>query len=835
MKNLVKKAGVLFTLIIIGAIFISCDEIKNALPNVPPEEEILFNNLPALTGKVSILGIAEVGETLTADTDNLGGDGWIEYYWESHGHTVSYDSTYTVQENDIGSTITVTVTRSENSGSVKSEPTGIITTPGLAFTSIKNGTAYSVFKGTAKGAVIVIPAIHNNLPVIEIADSAFINYTDLTNIIIPTGVTRIGDYAFFHCSNLTSVVIPSGITNIGNFAFQDCSSLSMVFFGGNNNLEWTEITIGSNNNQLTSASMYYYSTVNKGFVDTYWRFLDGEPSVWAVLSFLLIDNNTAYSVSIGYENGSEDTEFIIIPATYNGLPVTEIANFAFYNSSTLKNIIIPDSIINIGYDAFSGCKSMMSINVDVNNLNFASQDGILFNKQKTQLIYCPQSISGNITIPDSVTSIGSSAFYDCTSLTSITIPNSVTSIGNRAFWGCTNLSITWNYNSLLTASELRNYLKTAVISDKVTSIGNRAFYDCTKLTNITIPDSVTSIGNYAFYNCASLTSVTIPNSVTSIGNYAFMYCTNLSITWNYNSLLTASELRNYLKTAVISDKVTSIGDYAFYGCTSLTSITIPDSVSSIGDRAFYGCTGLTSITIPDSVTSIGSGAFSECLNLSITYYFNPSFSGDSSYIKTVIISDSVTSIDRRFNNGFSNLTSFIVDINNPNYTSQNGILYNKEKTQLIVYPRGISGNITIPDSVTSIGDRAFYGCTGLTSITIPDNVTSIGDYAFYGCTGLTSIIIPSSVTSIGEFMIQSCMNLTNLIIQRATPDITTIDRPNNSGVGGLSFYDYVLNSNLRIEVPVGSVDTYKTSSSWRYYSSKIHAIGCNTNCEGICK
>ena len=180
-----------------------------------------------------------------------------------------------------------------------------------------------------------------------------------------------------------------------------------------------------------------------------------------------------------------------------------------------------------------------------------------------------------------VTSIGESAFYECTSLTSITIPDSVTSIGIDAFYCCTSLT-------------------SITIPDSITSIGNNAFALCSSLTSITIPDSVTSIGNNAFSDCTSLTSITIPDSVTSIGDDAFAYCYSLT-------------------SVTIPDSVTSIGNFAFFGCYSLKSITISDSVTSIGNNAFSGCTSLKSIKIPDSVTSIGSYAFSDCTSLTSVY------------------------------------------------------------------------------------------------------------------------------------------------------------------------------------------------------------------------
>ncbi|MBO7194852.1 MAG: leucine-rich repeat protein [Alistipes sp.] len=280
--------------------------------------------------------------------------------------------------------------------------------------------------------------------------------------------------------------------------------------------------------------------------------------------------------------------------------VTSIGSDAFENCRSLTSITIPDSVTLSGEFAFNGCSSLKDTYVNVTDLAaYATNNNTHCFHGKKHLLVNGTEIT-ELVIPDSVTSIGGSAFRDCSSLTSVTIGDSVTEIGDYAFDSCSSLT-------------------SITIPDSVTSIGNSAFSSCSSLKSVTIPDSVTSIGNLAFYSCSSLTSVTIPDSVTSIGSNTFKGCSSLKSVTIPDSVTEIGENTfdncSSLKSVTIGDSVASIGYSAFSGCSSLTSVTIGNGVTSIGEDAFRYCSSLTSITIPDSVTEIGHQAFYSCRSL----------------------------------------------------------------------------------------------------------------------------------------------------------------------------------------------------------------------------
>lgn len=343
----------------------------------------------------------------------------------------------------------------------------------------------------------------------------------------------------------------------------------------------------------------------------------------------------------------------------------------------------------------------------------------------------------NVTIPSTVKTINEGAFYKCSGLTSpqpeksddeivdsITIPYGVTSIGDEVFAHCTGL-------------------KKVTIPGSVKSIGERAFSDChisteesedgteRGLEKVVIENGTETIGKEAFNGCKKLNDIILPDSVTSIGENAFQY-TGLYYEWfdgNEDVLYINNHLISvYQGTANecnIKSGTKTIADSAFFACGSLPGITIPDSVTSIGNRAFKDCNSLKSITIPKRVTTIGNCAFYTCYDLQ----------------------------------------SIEVDSGNPEYCSENGVLYNKEKTEIIRFPKEKTEvSFAIPKSVTKIADGAFEYCKNLTNVTIPNDMTSIGNNAFESCSGLTNITIPKSVTSIGDRAFSECSKLTSIII-----------------------------------------------------------------------
>ena len=614
----------------------------------------------------------------------------------------------------------------------------------------------------------------------------YVDGKQVTEIFVPTDITKIGDYQMYSYTGVYTVYIPSNIKEIGISAFEGCNHISTLVLGSG----------------IETISKYAFSGCS-------------------LLQKVTIPSSVQ---SIGHEAFSNCTNLYQLSLSYG---LKSIGDRAFYNCNWISNLYIPSSVTSIGDSAFYYCNSLTSISIPSSVTSIGNS-----------AFYGCSSVT-SLTINNGVTTISPSAFSGC-KITTLTIPESVSSIGYDAFY-CSTLESVY-VNRLIPASivdddddwdafgwnnsKLVIYVPTESVDlykskwseykNQIVSNGNEpttktTTYKYTTSNNAKITVSGVPVKSHTynngegelvlygemdyipgslFYNKSTLTSITIPDHIKTLGSSQF---TTTNIQAFYGKFASADNrclvvdgvLRYYAKASgteyTIPDNVTSIGNSVFYNCDKLTSVTIPSSVTTIGNDAFEGCTSLTTINIPENVASIGSYAFYNCTKM-----------------EGVTIPESVTSIGGGALYGCTGKLTVNCNIPSRKYNSTDWF-YGSKFTELV-----------LGDNVTTIGDYAFYKCNTITNVHIPNSVTTIGAEAFDSCSKLTSVTIPESVTFIGYYAFYNCSQLASVYCTATTPP----------SMGGASIFSKNA-TNRTIYVPMESVDAYKCAEQWSEYADAI--------------
>ncbi len=438
-----------------------------------------------------------------------------------------------------------------------------------------------------------------------------------------------------------------------------------------------------------------------------------------------------------------------VPSTINDgskiYTVIGIGAFAFKQSPEITKVIIPDSVTTIGEFAFSNCKSLQSVIIG---------NGVT-KIEKGAFLNC--TLLDDIIISNNVKTIGEEAFEQCESLTNVCFPDSVENIGDLTFFNCISLKKIELGNNVKEIGQKAFYqcysLKEIRIPNSTTVIDKYAFYSCSNLQYVILGDNITSIGDYAFYNCISISSINIPNSVLSIGNRAFNKCKSLAYLEIGNGVTSIGECSfagcQSLENIVIPNNVTLIGNGAFMDCTNIQDATIGIGITNISNLLFSGCTQLSNVILPDSLTSIGSNVFAYCTSL-----------------KSISIPKGVKSIDDYAFLYCTGLYRITVDKDNEYYSNDEyGVLFDKEKTELIQYPASMLLSFYyIPSGVTNISCAAFACCKTLKTLIIPKSVYNVSVGAFLECANLMDVYYEDTEEAWGRVYIDNEYNYNDSLL-----------------------------------------------------------------------
>ena len=656
--------------------------------------------------------------------------------------------------------------------------------------------------------VVVIPAKvyvgSTELTVTSIGDGAFADCSNMTSVTIPSSVTSIGDFAFSGCSGLTGVSIPSNVASIGKSAFSG-SGLTSVNIPSR---------VASINDRVFSGCTGLTNVIIPSSVTNI-----GERAFEDCTALTSVTLPSSVK-SIG------ERAFYRCALTSVNFPdgLMSIGESAFSRCSGLTSVIIPSSVTSIGQAAFSS-NNLTSIKVNSGNTVYDSRgncNAIIEKATNTLMVGCKNTVIPNnvtsiaysaffecdltsVTIPEGVTSIGSNAFRLCSNLTSVTIPSTVTSIGSQAFYGCSGLMRVYCYvetpptifsDDFSTYDTTTLYVPEASLEEYLYAKVWRDF------TNIEpIPEL-----QYCYYadtgeaavirgNYSSMETVTIPEQVTYEG-----------VTYTVTAIkIAAFESCHSLTSVTLPSTLKVIGERAFSDCYNLESIDLPEGLTTIEQGAFQDCYGLESIDLPANLTTIGNYAFSDspltsvtcnmanppsidenvfsCYNTATLYVPENSIQAYQeantwkkfTQIEPIVNEATIDGLKYSFNQATGEATvikgdySALTTVTIPETVDHNGVTYDVTAIGETAFVACFDlASVTLPESVTTIGQGAFGGCQSLTNLTLPSNLTTIGNSAFEH-SGLTSVVIPASTTSIDEQAFTWCPGLTSISVANGNP------------------------------------------------------------------
>ncbi len=669
------------------------------------------------------------------------------------------------------------------------------TTDDFTYTLTDEYTKVQILSYIGSGTDVVIPDKIDNKKVASIADDAFYEKS-ITSVTFGKYVETIGSRAFKNDKSLKTVIFNgNSLKSIGEEAFYETAVTELNLSGDNASIGIRAFGGSSLKTVKLGAGI---STIGGSAFSC-----ESLTEIELSEDLTKIGNYAFYGASI---------ENIVIPDK-----VTEIGDYAFQACKALKTVTIGKGCLSIASNAFIGTTAFEKFNVSADNKSYASVAGALCSKDITSIICYPAGKSGEFIVPDTVKSIEKDAFHYCYELTKVTIGSGVETIGSYAFEWCKSLKTvifkdsdvakkTIGYGAFQNCSSLTE----VDFGNAVTSIEDFAFCACNLIKNLEFPDSLTYIGRYAFsvtsnradWNLngkGNIESVKFGKNLKTIGEYAFYYNSKISnLKFTGNSLTSIGEYA-FCNAVSLTDLEISgnnlvIGGNAFYNCEELKSLNLKSGVKSIGKSAFGSCEALTdvklcsgletidsysfsycknieTITLPDTLTQIGSYAFNKCSSLqsivipdNVTEICENTFA-DCSSLKSISIGKSCTTIVPTAFGNTANLEEINVSEDNEKYTSVDGALLNKSKTSIILYPQSKSGEFVIPDTVTSVAERAFSGCKNLTKVTIGENVKNIGKYAFSKCSSLSEVIFKDSTgltKTIEDEAFSNCSALTKI-------------------------------------------------------------------------